>query len=106
LTTSTASADPRTVVGPHFEQLCRTWARWYATPPTLGGQRYRVGSGTVADPAAKTSHEVDVAVFGRDGDGQRTLLAIGEAKWNESIGVRQPRRLAHIRGLLRLYRGT
>jgi AAA+ ATPase superfamily predicted ATPase len=89
------------VVGPHFEQLCRTWARWYATPATLGGRRGRVGSGTVADPAAKTTHEIDVAVFGSEEDGRRTLLAVGEAKWNEPIGVRRLRRLEHIRGLLR-----
>jgi AAA+ ATPase superfamily predicted ATPase len=89
------------VVGPHFEQVSRAWARWYATPETLGGQRSRVGSGTVPDPAAKTSHEIDVAVFGRDGDGHRPLLAIGEAKWNEAIGVRHLRRLEHIRSLLR-----
>lgn len=93
-------AFPSKVVGPHFEKVCRTWARWYAAPETLGGRRSRVESGTVPDPAAQTSHEVDIVVFGRESDGHKTLLAIGEAKWNETIGVRHLRRLEHIRSLL------
>lgn len=95
------------VVGPHFERVCRDWARWYASPQTLGGHRTRVASGTVPDPAARTSHEVDVAVFGTDdasGGGER-LLAIGEAKWNDTIGVTHLRRLEHIRDLLRARQG-
>jgi AAA+ ATPase superfamily predicted ATPase len=88
------------VVGPHFEQVCRTWARWYASAETLGGQRTRVESGTVADPGAKASHEVDLAVFGRADDGRETLLAIGEAKWNEPMGVGHLDRLRRIRELL------
>jgi AAA+ ATPase superfamily predicted ATPase len=89
------------VVGPHFEHVCRSWARWHAAPETLGGQRVSVESGTVAEPAAKARHEVDVAVFGRDGNGRKTLLAIGEAKWNETMGIGHLRRLEHIRSLLR-----
>ncbi|MBA2950790.1 AAA family ATPase [Streptomyces himalayensis] len=93
------------VIGPHFEQLCRTWTRWYASPDTLGGQRTRVESGTVADTAARASHEVDLAAFGRDEDGRETLLAIGEAKWNETMGFGHVQRLEHIRDLIRA-RGT
>ncbi len=89
------------VVGPHFERLCRTWTRWYAADSTLGGHRIRVRSGTVPDPATRTSHEVDVAVFGRAGDERETLVAIGEAKWNTTMGVADLRRLEHIRDLLR-----
>ncbi|HEX6467553.1 MAG TPA: ATP-binding protein [Streptosporangiaceae bacterium] len=88
------------VVGPHFEQLCRSWTRWYAAPETLGGQRDRVGAGTVPDATGKTSHEVDVVVFGRDGDRRKTLLALGEAKWNEAIDIRHVRRLERVRELL------
>jgi uncharacterized protein len=88
------------VVGPHFEQVCRAWTRWYATPETLGGNRTRVESGVVSDSAAKTSHEVDVVAFGRDADGRERLLAIGEAKWNETLGTGHLRRLQHIRDLL------
>jgi AAA+ ATPase superfamily predicted ATPase len=94
------------VVGPHFEQICRTWARWYASADTLGGQRTRVESGTVADPEARTSHEVDLAVFGRTDDGREALLAIGEAKWNETMGTGHLDRLRRIRELLRKRSGT
>jgi AAA+ ATPase superfamily predicted ATPase len=94
------------VVGPHFEKICREWARWHAAPDTVGGIVSRVAAGTVNEPAAKTTHELDVAVFGsRDdgghGDGGRgTLLAIGEAKWNDTMGVGHLQRLEHIRALL------
>ncbi|WP_250281388.1 MULTISPECIES: ATP-binding protein [unclassified Frankia] len=89
------------VVGPHFENLCREWARWYAVPDTYGGHSYRVAAGAVNDPAARTSHEVDVAVLGHDESGHDVLLAIGEAKWGDVMGLRHLRRLDHIRGLLR-----
>lgn len=87
------------VMGPHFETLCREWARWHAAPATYGGHPDRVAAGVVNDPAARRSHEVDVAVFGRD-DGGEQLLAIGEAKWNDTMGLGQLERLRHIRGLL------
>lgn len=89
------------IIGPHFEQVCRTWTRWYASSDTLGGQRTRVESGTVPDPVAKTTHEVDVVAFGRHADGREALLAIGEAKWNETMGLSHVQRLEHIRTLLR-----
>lgn len=89
------------VVGPHFEHLCRTWVRWHASRETLGGRRTRVLSGTLPDPANKTGHEVDVAVFGRDDTPAEKLLAIGEAKWNEQFGTAHLRRLEQIRELLR-----
>lgn len=88
------------VVGPHFEQVCREWARWHASAATHGGQVTRVASGTVNDPAAKTSHEVDVAVHGETDSGRATLLAIGEAKWNDVMGKSHLERLQHIRALL------
>ncbi|MEU0088481.1 hypothetical protein [Streptomyces sp. NPDC006274] len=93
------------VVGPHFEQVCRAWARWHASPATHGGQVTRVASGTVNDPAAKTSHEVDVAVHGETDSGRETLLAIGEAKWHDVMGKGHLERLQHIRALLTA-RGT
>ncbi|MGW0820776.1 hypothetical protein [Streptomyces sp. NPDC002845] len=88
------------VVGPRFEQVCREWARWHAAPDTHCGQVARVAGGTVNDPAAKTGHEVDVAVHGEAHNGRETLLAIGEAKWNDVMGVGHLERLRHIRGLL------
>lgn len=88
------------VVGPHFEQVCREWARWHASAATHGGQITKVASGTVNDPAAKTSHEVDIAVHGETDSGRETLLAIGEAKWNDVMGKSHLERLQHIRALL------
>jgi uncharacterized protein len=34
------------VVGPHFERLCRDWARWYAAPETFGGYQERRSNST------------------------------------------------------------
>jgi hypothetical protein len=89
------------VAGPHFQRLCREWTRWHADPETCGGNPIHVASGTVPDPAAKTSHDVDVAAFGRDNDGRQILLAIGEATWNDTMDIGHLRRLEHIRALLR-----
>jgi len=89
------------VAGPHFEGICRQWARWHADPDTYGN-RYpdRVASGTVSDPEAKKTLQIDVAVFGRDEADRDTLLAIGEAKWQETITHGHLRKLEHIRDLL------
>ncbi len=89
-----------TILGPHFENLCREWARWHATPDTYGGHPSRVAAGTVNDPAARTSHEIDVAVFGHRDSERETLLALGEATWNETTGLSHLKRLDHIRSLL------
>ncbi|WP_322749391.1 MULTISPECIES: ATP-binding protein [unclassified Frankia] len=89
-----------TIVGPHFENLCREWARWHATPDTYGGHPSRVAAGTVNDPAARTSHEIDVAVFGHHDSEREILLALGEAKWNTTMGISHLQRLDHIRSLL------
>jgi AAA+ ATPase superfamily predicted ATPase len=89
------------VLGPHFETLCREWVRWHAATESLGGQASRVAAGTVNDPTAKTNHEVDVAAFGLDDHDGEALLAIGEAKWNDTMGLGHLKRLQHIRELVR-----
>ena len=88
------------VLGPHFEHLARTWARWHASAETLGGHRTKVLSGTVPDPEAKTSHEIDVVVFGRDDADRERILAIGEAKQNDVLGRAHLERLERLRDLL------
>ncbi|WP_405815822.1 ATP-binding protein [Streptomyces sp. NBC_01390] len=88
------------VVGPHFEQLCREWVSWHAEPETFGGLPIDVTSGTVADPATRTSHEVDVVVRGAVGQDHGILLSIGEAKWNKVMNIGHLERLRHILGLL------
>ena len=40
------------VLGPHFEQVCRHWTRYFAAEEALGGIPIRVETGTVNDPAA------------------------------------------------------
>lgn len=88
------------VVGPHFERVCREWARWHADPASLGGHPTEVASGTVSDPAARAAYEIDVVVFGRDARDRRTLLAIGEAKWHETMDVGHLQRLERLRDLV------
>jgi AAA+ ATPase superfamily predicted ATPase len=84
------------VLGPHFEQLCRAWALNTDTLP------YRdfpasVGSGTIFDSTHRVGHEVDVAVLGMGSSGSRTpLLAIGEAKWGQTIGLAHLQRLRRV----------
>ncbi|MBW1601344.1 ATP-binding protein [Streptomyces sp. JJ66] len=88
------------VLGPHFEQICREWALHHADPDLFGGLPARVGHGVVHDPKARTGHEVDVAVVGIADGAQAPLLAIGEAKWNDTMGVGHIERLRHIRDLI------
>jgi hypothetical protein len=88
------------VLGPHFEQACRHWTQYFAAEETLGGIPIRVGTGTVNDPSARTSHELDVVVFGLADEGPEPVLAIGEAKWNEVMSVSHLDRLRRIRDLL------
>jgi hypothetical protein len=80
--------------------MCRFWTQHMASPELFGDYPNEVGTGTVNDPANRTSHEVDVVVFGLDDDNQRPLLAIGEVKWGETMGLGHVERLRRIRSLL------
>jgi len=88
------------VLGPHFEQLCRTWVAEFAAPETLGGIPATVGHGAINDAAGRTSHEVDIMALGDPDGGPRPVLALGEVKWGEPMGVAHLNRLHHIRSLL------
>lgn len=88
------------VLGPHFEHVCRYWTRHFAHEQLLGDFAHRVQRGTVNDPERKTSHELDVVVYGLDDAGRQPILAIGEAKWGETMGTGHLDRLRHIRSLL------
>jgi len=57
-------------------------------------------TGTVNDPANRTTHELDVIAFGLDDDDRQRLLAIGEATWGETMGLPHLNRLRHLRDLL------
>jgi len=71
-----------------------------ASPDLFGDYPNRVGSGTVNDAAGKTSHKVDVVAFGLDDDNRRALIAIGEVKWGETMGLGHIERLRRVRALL------
>jgi AAA+ ATPase superfamily predicted ATPase len=88
------------VLGPHFEQLCRYWTRYFCDESVVGGIPVRVETGTVHDPANKANHELDVVAFGFADAGPSPILAIGEVKWNEVMSMAHLDRLRHIRALL------
>jgi AAA+ ATPase superfamily predicted ATPase len=84
------------VAGPVFERMCRLWAEDMAESGTFGGVAARVLSGVVHDRKGRTGHEVDVVVFDPEGK----LLAIGEAKWGDVVGLGHLDRLKKIADLL------
>jgi AAA+ ATPase superfamily predicted ATPase len=79
------------VLGPIFEEVCRTWTLRFA--PASWGRIAAVQRGVVNDTALRTQHEVDVVA--RDADG--TIVALGEAKWGRGA---DPDRLRRIQALL------
>lgn len=101
---ATAWADAATrfssaVIGPHFEEMARTWTRRYASSETLGGAVGRVGFVQVNDPEQRQSFELDVAVSPQGSEDR--LLAIGEAKARTGpCTIKDIERLEHLRGLL------
>lgn len=88
------------VLGPHFEQLCRHWTRYFAPQEITGGFSLRVDPGTVNDAGGRKTRQVDVAAFRFDASDRQVLLAIGEVKWHETMDLAHLERLRHIRGLL------
>jgi uncharacterized protein len=87
-----------TILGPHFERLCREWVLHFAAD-RFGGVPALVSAGTVHDPANKGSHQVDVVVVGHSDGGKPPLIALGEAKWNDVMGLGHLERLRRIRSL-------
>lgn len=94
------AAQPRfrsAVAGPVFEHICRTWAHSMAADETLGGMAMQVLSGVVHDPATRANHEVDLVSLDADG----RVLAIGEAKWGDTMGLAHLERMERIATILR-----
>jgi uncharacterized protein len=88
------------VAGPHFEALCREFARMEGRQ-VFGTPTGEVASGTVADPENRTQIEVDVAVLGPARPGEpRQIISLGEAKWGKVMGIRHIERLRRARALL------
>ncbi|MFE1883136.1 ATP-binding protein [Streptomyces diastatochromogenes] len=97
------SSQPRflsAVVGPHFEQVCREWVAHFAAPETFGGMPIEVTYGTVPDQGERTSYELDVVVRGAVGQDGGVLLSLGEAKWDQVMGVGHLERLRRAATLL------
>ncbi|MFD4144389.1 ATP-binding protein [Streptomyces sp. NPDC058572] len=92
------------ILGPHFEDLARDFTRRYAHALLPGGLPGPVGTTEVADPAARTKHEVDVIALaaGQRPQSPRAKIAlIGEAKATAARrGTGDLERLERIRGLL------
>jgi hypothetical protein len=80
--------------------VCRHWSRYLAPDSYFGGHPTEVGAGTVNDPTGRTSHQLDVVVLGADGQDRQLIMAIGEVKWGERMGVAHLDRLHRIRRLL------
>lgn len=91
------------VLGPHFEELVRQWVVRYASPTTVGGEVSDVGHACLVDPRHRTGFELALVVLGDPPVARRgqPLLAIGEAKWSERLGLGQLARLELARELLR-----
>lgn len=89
------------VVGPHFEQLCRDWML-NSAGERLAEPVSEVGAATITDPSARRQIEVDIIALATAEHGTpRRVVAIGEAKWGDQIGVRHIERLRRMRELLR-----
>jgi uncharacterized protein len=89
------------VRGPVFEEQARSWVRRHASPATLGGAPDHVGPSTVTVDG--TERELDVVVAAdTEGapPGERTVLAMAEAKAGEEVGVDRLRVLESARAAL------
>jgi len=86
------------VVGPHFEQVCRAYA---TVTPIAGQSPAEVCAGSVHDPTTRQQIRVDVVVFGDSPPGRpRRVLALGEAKWGKTMGLRHVERLDRAKELI------
>ncbi|TVP75996.1 MAG: ATP-binding protein [Gemmatimonadales bacterium] len=94
------------VLGPSFEEMARSWVTHFAARESLGGTPDHVGTTTIGVPRADTGRmeplEVDVVVAADDAGepGERTVLALGEAKAGAVMGLRQVERLERARRAL------
>ncbi|HLE85545.1 MAG TPA: ATP-binding protein, partial [Thermoanaerobaculia bacterium] len=88
------------ILGPHFEELCRQWTLRFAGSETLGGAVTEVGAGVVHDPSTRAAHQIDVVAFAGGGGRGRSVLLLGEAKWGRVMDMADLARLRRARELL------
>ena len=89
------------VLGPCFEDVARYWTAHFAHVDTLGGSPDHVGPTTLVQ-AEGAQRQVDVVVAADDASAPsgRTVLALGEAKAGETVGLHHLERLEAARSSL------
>ncbi|MGH3544546.1 MAG: AAA family ATPase [Mycobacteriales bacterium] len=88
------------VVGPHFEALCREHIA-QSGDQLFGGLVGDIAAGTMSDPAQRNQIELDVVALAPGLPGEhRTILCLGEAKWNVRMGIGHINRLRRAREVL------
>lgn len=89
------------VRGPVFEEQARTWLRRFAPPDVTGGQADTVGPGMVTFEGVEYQLDV-IAAEAHSGvpASERRVMALGEAKSGEEVGVRHLRHLEAARAAL------
>jgi len=88
------------VLGPHLEDLARTFTFRHASAATAGGDVATVGPAIINDTRGRTQHQLDVVALG-SGGAAAPVLAIGEAKHTaRAMGLAELQRLEQIRSLL------
>lgn len=76
------------VLGPVFEEQSRAWVRRFASTVTLGGPADHVGPTVVSVGGIERQIDVVAATGPIDAaPGDRTVLALGEAKAGETVGT-------------------
>jgi AAA+ ATPase superfamily predicted ATPase len=89
------------ILGPHLEEMARSWCLDHAASDTLGGLPSRCEHALVACREHKTNHELDVVVSQDAPYASSRVLAIGEVKaTRQPTGLNQLERLEHIVTLL------
>lgn len=90
------------ILGPHFEELAREWARWYSREAGIDDIGH-VGS-TQVGCREHRGHEVDVVALSRDSSPRNRrarITLLGEAKCTNTLRTpAEVRRLEHVRDLL------
>ena len=99
--TSAADTFSSQVLGPHFEEMARTWTARHASERTMGGRVERVGMTVLNDREERTRHQVDVVALGPGGRRRKTVRLLGEAKGSvRPMTAGDLRRLERVRSLL------
>lgn len=89
------------VLGPAFESMARYWIVHFAPPGAIGGVPDHVGPTVLSLPDGG-EQQIDMVVAADDAEAPsgRTVLALGEAKAGERLGMRHVRRLEGARDAL------